>query len=206
MRPEPLQLTLLRHGRSRADDEKVHEGRYDSPLTPVGITQAQRLAAYWQAHPPGFEHIVCSSLVRARKTAEIVAEALGLTPEISNHWMEFDNGPMAGLAFDKAQEKYPEPQFRHRYEALTQDGGESSVAFLQRAQLGLQALVQSHYSKVLVVAHGGILNMALRDLLQTQLNSRFRFDDTSFAELTLERNSPNIVLTGVNLSPHLTAD
>ena len=26
----------MRHGRSRADDELVHEGRYDSPLTDVG--------------------------------------------------------------------------------------------------------------------------------------------------------------------------
>ena len=26
----------MRHGRSRADDEMVHEGRYDSPLTDIG--------------------------------------------------------------------------------------------------------------------------------------------------------------------------
>jgi 2,3-bisphosphoglycerate-dependent phosphoglycerate mutase len=28
-----ISVTFLRHGRSRADDEKVHEGHYDSPLT-----------------------------------------------------------------------------------------------------------------------------------------------------------------------------
>lgn len=33
-----IHLTLLRHGRSRADDEEVHEGRYDSPLTEAGRT------------------------------------------------------------------------------------------------------------------------------------------------------------------------
>ena len=46
-----LHLTLLRHGRSRADDENVHEGRYDSPLTAVGRAQAVALAEYWGAHP-----------------------------------------------------------------------------------------------------------------------------------------------------------
>lgn len=40
-----MNLTLLRHGRSRADDEDVHEGRYNSPLTDVGRAQAQALAA-----------------------------------------------------------------------------------------------------------------------------------------------------------------
>ena len=32
----------MRHGRSRADDELVHEGRYDSPLTDVGRTLGAR--------------------------------------------------------------------------------------------------------------------------------------------------------------------
>lgn len=32
-----IELTLLRYGRSAADDKKVHEGRYDSPLTAVGL-------------------------------------------------------------------------------------------------------------------------------------------------------------------------
>ena len=58
-------LTLLRYGRSRADDEGVHEGRYDSPLSAQGQTQARALAAYWQAHPPGFDRLYCSTLARA---------------------------------------------------------------------------------------------------------------------------------------------
>jgi broad specificity phosphatase PhoE len=27
----------------------------DSPLTQVGLEQAERLAAYWREYPPGFE-------------------------------------------------------------------------------------------------------------------------------------------------------
>lgn len=69
-------LVLLRHGRSRADDEGVHEGRYDSPLTEVGRDQATRLAQRWREQSVQFDRVVCSSLVRARETAEIVAAAL----------------------------------------------------------------------------------------------------------------------------------
>ncbi|WP_412027616.1 phosphoglycerate mutase family protein [Deinococcus yunweiensis] len=39
-------MTILRHGRSRADDENVHEGRYDSPLNAEGQAQARALARY----------------------------------------------------------------------------------------------------------------------------------------------------------------
>jgi len=35
-------ITFMRHGRSRADDENVHEGRYDSPLTEIGRAQIRQ--------------------------------------------------------------------------------------------------------------------------------------------------------------------
>lgn len=197
-----LQLTLLRHGRSLADDENVHEGRYDSPLTKLGKAQARDLAAYWQSYPPGFEQIVCSSLLRARETATIVAAALNLTPKVDANWMEFDNGPVAGLAFEEARQRYPIPTFRGRYEAFTSDGGESTMSFLRRAQMALETLMQSDFTNVLVVAHGGILNMALRDLLGAS-RGRFAFGDTAFARVVVYRNSDEAVLTGVNLQPHL---
>ena len=37
-------LVFLRHGRSQADDEERYEGRYDSPLTDIGIEQARSTA------------------------------------------------------------------------------------------------------------------------------------------------------------------
>lgn len=102
----PLHLTLLRHGRSRADDEGVHEGRYDSPLTDVGRAQARSLAAYWAAHPPGFDRAYTSTLRRATETAAIVTAPLGLTPMPTDLLREFDNSPLAGLPFAEAEARY----------------------------------------------------------------------------------------------------
>lgn len=199
----PLELTLLRHGRSRADDEAVHEGRYDSPLTAVGEGQAQKLAAYWRAHPPGFERVVCSSLVRARRTAEIVGAALGLEVTPDEAWSEFDNGSMAGLPYAEAEERYPEPAFRHRFERFTADGGESYAAFSRRISGALEGFVQSSYTKVLIVAHGGSLNVVLRDLLDASVQTTFAFGDTSFAEVTVSRDSDKVRLKSLNRTPHL---
>ncbi|MBZ9750081.1 histidine phosphatase family protein [Deinococcus sp. HMF7604] len=41
-----MPLILLRHGRSQADDEGVHQGRYDSPLSREGRTQVHALSAH----------------------------------------------------------------------------------------------------------------------------------------------------------------
>ncbi len=198
-----LELTLLRHGRSRAADEAVHEGRYDSPLTALGEAQAEKLAVYWRAHPPEFERVVCSSLVRARRTAEIIGAALGLEVTPDDAWREFDNGPVAGLPYAEAEKRYPEPAFRGRFERFTADGGESYTDFARRINGVLEGLVQSSASKVLVVAHGGSLNVALRDLLRVPVQTSFAFGDTSFAEVTVSRDADQVRLKSLDRTPHL---
>ncbi len=42
-----LEITLLRHGRSRADDENLIERRYNSPLTEIGRNQAREEMKTW---------------------------------------------------------------------------------------------------------------------------------------------------------------
>jgi len=131
-----------------------------------------------------------------------VSEALGLQPNARETWMEFDNGPLAGLPFDEAQRRYPIPVFRHAFDPLTRDGGESTMQTRARVLAALQEVWTCGGQHVLVVAHGGILNAALRELLDAP-RAWFAFGDTGFATLQLARTSDAVVLTGVNLSPHL---
>ena len=203
LHPTPLRLTLLRHGRSRADDENVHEGRYDSPLTEVGRAQAQALAAYWAAHPPGFDRAYCSTLCRASETAAIVTAPLGLTPVPSDLLREWDNGPLAGLSHEEAAERYPIPDFRPEFAPYTRDGGESQAAIRARALHALEWLWQAGGENVLVVSHGGFLNSMLRELTRCR-DTWFMLGDTTFCTVTVSRTSHTVWVTGVGLAPHLT--
>ena len=194
-------LVLLRHGRSRADDERVHEGRYDSPLTDVGRDQATRLAQHWRETGVQFDRVVSSSLVRARDTAEIVAAAIGVDVEVSDLWMEHDNGPLAGLTEEEARERFPPPRFRSRWAPLTSSGGESSEGVHRRAGEALEALLRGPGERLLVVAHGGVLNAAMRVLLGASRLSHFAFTDNGLAELVIETDSDDVRLVSLGRSP-----
>ena len=102
-------ITLLRHGRSQADDEDRFEARYDSPLTEVGRQQVRSRGEELKTRRLAFDTIIASPLLRASETAEIVGRILGLQVESDADWMERDNGPLAGLSHQEAEEKYPAP-------------------------------------------------------------------------------------------------
>lgn len=159
-----LDITFLRHGRSRADDEHVLEGRYDSPLTEVGQAQARARAEGWLRAGVRFNLVICSTLQRARSTAEIVAGCLDAPLETDPDWMEMDHGPLAGLSHEEADRLYPRPAFRNPYEAVA-GTGESEIGLHTRAARAVERLVRRGPGRYLVVAHGGILNAALRGIV-----------------------------------------
>lgn len=95
------------------------------------------------------------------------------------------------------------PAFRHDLDAFTAKGGESQAAIRARALVALEHIWQGGGEQVLVVSHGGFLNSMLRELLRME-HGWFEFGDTSFATLRLNRRSHTALVTGVNLSPHLS--
>lgn len=182
-----IHITLMRHGRSRADDEGVHEGRYDSPLTETGISQVQTRAEEFLRREFKFDKIIASTLIRAYETANIIGKALNTPVETDPDWMEFNNGPLAGLPFDVAEERFPTPQFRNPYEPF-HGTGESDLEFHRRGSQAIENIVRRGAGTYLVVAHGGILNAALRTVLGAppftwKQGSVFAFGDTGYTRL-----------------------
>ena len=177
-------MTLMRHGRSRADDEQVHEGRYDSPLTDVGRAQVRSQAKEWKHSGVTFDLIVASTLSRASESARIVGEVLGGPIEYDADWMERDTGPLAGVPFDIAEERYSRPNFANPfqpYETSTGEG-ESGWDLVARAARALQRVVRRGRHSTLVVAHGGIINAALHSMLGLPPGAgvRFAFGDACY--------------------------
>jgi len=184
---QTIAITFLRHGRSRADDEERHEGRYDSPLTEAGRLQARRRAEGWLAQGVRFDLIIASPLLRAAETAAIIGCILETRIETDAAWMEMNNGPLAGLTREEAARLYPMPDFRNPYQPF-HGSGESDWEIHRRAGEAVEALVRRGAGAYLVVAHGGILNAALRHIVgaPSTVNGQgiwFVFGDLGYARV-----------------------
>ena len=186
------EFTFLRHGRSLADDEKKCEGRYDSPLTEEGERQARKRAELFLAEDRTYDSIRCSTLSRARRTAEIFGEVLGLTVIPDPVWMEANNGGLAGLTFAEARERFPIPDFYGPFDHMAETG-ESSYELRARAETALQSIVDLPDGRYLIVSHGGILNETLRAICSIPVTVNFSgvsfsFGDTSHIDVSYQKS------------------
>lgn len=158
-----IKLTLMRHGRSEADDLKLHEGRFDSPLTEIGIAQAKARSQQWKNEKRSYDLIVSSPLKRARTCAEIIASQLQVELILSESLMERDNGSLAGLSFSESARLYPKSDFLNPYQpyVVCANNGESHIELYCRAALALQSIIRRGTGTYLMVSHGGFLNALL---------------------------------------------
>ena len=134
-------LLLVRHGETDWNADGRLQGQTDRPLSDFGRRQARRLADELAEEP--LEAIYSSDLSRARETAEIVGERLGLPVVLDPDLREKDWGTWEGLTAVE----------RDRVEFL----GESTEAHQERILRALRRISERHPGdgRVLVVTHGG---------------------------------------------------
>jgi phosphohistidine phosphatase len=77
-----MNLYLLRHGIAVVENEPGIESDNERPLTPKGGKRMRKAAKGLRRLGIAFDGILTSPLVRARQTAEIVADVLGLKSQL----------------------------------------------------------------------------------------------------------------------------
>ena len=98
-------IALARHGETDYNVAKRFQGQTEVPLNARGIEQAHDLAAEAAAHEWG--SLYCSPLARARQTAEIVGQRIGLTPVADDRFKETDTGDWTDLTHDEVAREGP---------------------------------------------------------------------------------------------------
>lgn len=148
-------LLLIRHGQTDWNLQGRYTGQSDISLNETGRAQARKLAAALQAHPP--QVIVSSDLKRARETAEIVAEPLGLPVTTDPRLREIHQGVWEGMYFPDIKAKFAEEFAARKADPLTvaPPGGETVRQVRDRVVAAVSDIVQQHNGRrVAVVAHG----------------------------------------------------
>ncbi|MDC7295376.1 MULTISPECIES: histidine phosphatase family protein [unclassified Butyrivibrio] len=196
-----MKLLIIRHGESEADILKVHEGRADFELTPRGHKQAEAMAEY-VASNYRVNKIYCSTLKRAAQSARHIAEKTGLPIIFDENLMEFNNGLLAGLSYEEANEKYPPVKDLPIDQAVY--GQESKVEFRKRADEVLQRILSeaSENDQIAVVSHGGMINQLYRSALKLPVvtDVYFACGDTCIHEWNVTDNGIRVVRT--NMTEH----
>jgi len=149
-------LLLIRHGESEGNRDRVFTRTPEVPLTPAGRAQARATAEFVRGrYEPRF--LVSSPFIRARQTAEILGEVLGLPLVIEEDLRERSYGEYAGLPYRTAREEFdPEAYWNWR-----PPGGESLEEVSVRVGSVLDRIVaRANHHDAVVVSHGGVM-MAL---------------------------------------------
>ncbi|MCX7180960.1 MAG: histidine phosphatase family protein [Proteobacteria bacterium] len=154
---------MVRHGETAWNLEGRVQGHADIPLNPKGCAQALAIARGLENE--SFAAIYSSDLQRALQTAEPIASRHGLSIHGDPALRERHFGVLQALTKEEARLRHPEAARRHgsRDPDYAYDDGESLVAFEQRIRKWMDALARRHVGgSVLVVTHGGVLDVAYR--------------------------------------------
>jgi len=136
-------LLFVRHGETDWNAEGRLQGHTDRPLNDDGRRQAEALADRL-AGEDAVDAIYASDLSRARETAEIVGERLGLTVVIDPDLREKNWGNWEGLTGDER--------------ASVEFVGESTEAHRERVLRAVRRIAERHPDqRIVVVTHGGSL-------------------------------------------------
>lgn len=157
----PVAFWFLRHGETDWNARFLSQGNVDIPLNARGIAQAKAAAELLKGR--GIVSIVHSPLGRARDTAAIVAEALGLGMEPDEDLREAAFGVNEGQPMGEWFAAWVEGRF-------TPEGGEPFAALRARAVAGINRALDRPPA-VLVVAHGALWR-AVRGALGLEINVR----------------------------------
>lgn len=154
-------ICLVRHGETEWNALKKIQGRTNIPLNEVGTKQAIACKSYLSECQ--WDVIVSSPLQRAKQTAEIINEAMNLPFIVMDDFIERNYGLIEGLTIEERALLFPDFQCPDQ---------ESFELVKNRVMKGINKLHQQFPNQnVIVVAHGGVINIILSILSNGEIGS-----------------------------------
>jgi probable phosphoglycerate mutase len=178
-------IYLVRHGKTDWNEKKIIQGHTDIPLNTEGEKAAHELAK--ELKGIRFDKIFSSDLLRAKKTAEIIAAEHKLTVETTKalrerHFAHLEGRPAKLLKeISKTINELEESKrFSYKSHPLVESDGELMSRFLTF----LREIAVSNLNKnILVVTHGGVMRVFLILLGRLTHGSDVRIGNLSYLKL-----------------------
>jgi broad specificity phosphatase PhoE len=168
-------LILLRHGETQSNLNLIYQGQGDSPLTELGILEAQQLSEALRGEK--LAGIYSSTLSRSFETARIVAEKHKLEVVKIPELIERFYGVFEGLTFEEVKKKYPKDYkewLTHPYRAQIPKS-EPLDDLQKRGVAAIERILAAHqHQTVCVVGHGAVNRAILFHYMNLALDNFWR--------------------------------
>ena len=154
-------LYLMRHGETEFNVRKKIQGWCDSPLTEIGIQQAQIAGTYFSNNQIEIDHAYSSTSERASDTLEIVTDNR-ISYQRLKGLKEWNFGAFEG------ESEYLNPPIPYG-DFFEKFGGESEEQMRERIAITLKELMDTaDHQTVLAVSHGAACRGFMRKWAQNQ--------------------------------------
>ena len=176
---EPVTLVIARHGRTADTERGVFAGarrrrppavdrRRGGRRPPRGGAQPARHRRFTRAGGSPVRAVVTSPMLRAQRTATVVADRLGLDVGVDEGWAEMRFGAWEGLTYAEIMRRDPQALGAWWGDAtVAPPDGESFDALALRVRAARERAVAAHPGEsVAVLSHGGPVRVLVRDALE----------------------------------------
>ena len=201
-------LILIRHGQTTYNATGRMQGHLDTELSELGYEQARAAARLLQDQ--GVSKIVASDLIRARETARVVAETLGMDFTTDARLRETHLGQWQGRTSAEVDAEFPGARAIWRHDPTwAPPEGESRVDVAERARPVIDELMEDFAGwdagPVLIVAHGGAISALTCHLLgldHAQYGILSGLKNTHWSQLTARPDfNPEAPLSSLEFTP-----
>jgi broad specificity phosphatase PhoE len=196
---------LVRHGQTTWNREERFRGQSDIPLNETGLAQAamtaRRIATGWSPAA-----VYCSPLLRARQTAQAIADPLALPVQPQADLNDIHFGLLQGLTVAEATERWPavvHTWFNAPHLAQL-PGGERLEEVSARAMAAVNELAARHPTDTIVLVGHLVLNkVMLLGVMGLGLDRFWRLAQETCAINVFDAEDGDFTVVGLNDTCHL---
>lgn len=153
-----MEIYLIRHGRTQANEKHLYCGSTDEPLSEKGISEARAIR-----YPLRPQTVYVSPMLRARQTAKLLFPEA--EQQVVEGLQEMDFGRFERRSAEEMREDKDYQDWVDSECSLPCPNGEDIKGFAKRISQALHALVQQAIAQkekeLVIVAHGGSIMAAM---------------------------------------------
>ncbi len=199
-------IYFIRHCEALGNQLRVFQGTSDFDISEIGAKQLEYLKARFEN--TDVDLVFSSPLIRAYKTAKIIADGKGLAITAFDDLKELDGGIFEGKPFKESFLAHPDLAeiWNERPEDFAPEGGESMAHAYERIFNVLNKIAELSKGKTAVVTcHGGVLRCLICRMLYNDIKmlKEVPYGDNTAVTLIEADENGNFTMPYCNDASHL---